>query len=283
MATFTNFATLSYNGGTATSNTVTGELLETLTAAKTAVEGSYAAGDDVTYVVTLTNSGTAAFTNLTVTDNLGAYFFEEADVYPLNYVDGTLLYYVNGVLQPAPTVTAGPPMTITGITVPAGGNAALVYNAAVTGFAPLAADRTITNTVTISGGGLTAPVTAEAVITAETAADLSISKSLSPAVVTENGQLTYTFVIENNGSAPATAADNLILTDVFDPILSDIAVTFNGTAWAEGTNYTYDETTGTFATLAGQITVPAASFTQNTDGTWTVVPGTAVLTITGTV
>ena len=36
MASFTNFATLIYNGGTSNSNTVTGELLETLTLTKTA-------------------------------------------------------------------------------------------------------------------------------------------------------------------------------------------------------------------------------------------------------
>ena len=35
MASFTNFATLIYNGGTSNSNTVTGELLETLTLTKT--------------------------------------------------------------------------------------------------------------------------------------------------------------------------------------------------------------------------------------------------------
>lgn len=51
----------------------------------------------------------------------------------------------------------------------------------------------------------------------------------------------------------------------------------------EGTNYTYNAATGVFTTLAGQITVPAATFTQNTDGTFTVTPGTATLVITGTV
>ena len=34
MAIFTNYATLSYNGGTINSNTVTGELLETISATK---------------------------------------------------------------------------------------------------------------------------------------------------------------------------------------------------------------------------------------------------------
>jgi hypothetical protein len=47
--------------------------------------------------------------------------------------------------------------------------------------------------------------------------------------------------------------------------------------------YNYDEATGQFTTNAGQITVPAATYTQEVDGTWTVTPGTAVLTVTGTV
>ena len=68
MAVFTNFATLSYNGGTTNSNTVTGELLETLSATKSAVMDDYTAKDDVTYVITLLNSGATPLTGLTVTD-----------------------------------------------------------------------------------------------------------------------------------------------------------------------------------------------------------------------
>ena len=63
MATFTNFATLSYSGGTANSNTVTGELLETLAVTKTAVTDDYAAGDTITYIITLINSGTTPLLN----------------------------------------------------------------------------------------------------------------------------------------------------------------------------------------------------------------------------
>ena len=47
MATFTNFATLSYNGGTTNSNTVVGELLETLSITKSAVTNDYSAEDDI--------------------------------------------------------------------------------------------------------------------------------------------------------------------------------------------------------------------------------------------
>ena len=43
-------------------------------------------------------------------------------------------------------------------------------------------------------------------------------------------------------------------------------------------------TTGTFATQEGQITVPAATFTQDaTTGEWTVTPGAGTLTVTGTI
>ncbi|MFR7892993.1 MAG: hypothetical protein ACLU38_01820 [Dysosmobacter sp.] len=57
-----------------------------------------------------------------------------------------------------------------------------------------------------------------------------------------------------------------------DPALTGLTVTYNGDAWTEGDNYTYDAATGTFATIAGQITVPAATYTQETDGTYTVTP-----------
>ena len=283
MAIFTNFATLSYNGGITNSNTVTGEILETVTATKTAVVDEYSSQDNVTYVVTLVNSGGVAVNGLTVTDDLGGYAFGTGTVYPLNYTDGSIKYYVNGVLQAAPAVTAGPPLVISGINIPAGGNVILVYEAAVTGFAPLDAGAEITNTVTVTGGGLVTPVTATETIGAQETADLTVSKALSPSVVAENGQITYTFVIANTGNTEAVATDDVVLTDTFDPILDPITVTYNGTVWTEGVNYTYDETTGAFATLPGQITVPAATYTQNPDGTWTVTPGIATLTVTGTV
>lgn len=283
MASFTNFATLSYNGGTTNSNIVTGEILEALTAVKTAVSANYSAGDRITYALSLVNTGTAAITDYTVTDNLGGYTVGANTVYPLVYNAGTVRYYINGVLQTAPTVTAGPPLTVTGLTVPAGGNAVLIYETTATSVAPLATGSSITNTATITGGGLTNTITAQATVETANSADLTISKALSPTTVTENGQITYTFVISNTGNTEATAADNVVVTDTFDPILRNIAVTYNGTAWTEGTNYTYNAATGVFTTLAGQITVPAATFTQNTDGTFTVTPGTATLVITGTV
>lgn len=284
MASFTNIATLSYNGNTVNSNIVTGEIQETLTATKTAVRGTYTAGDDITYIVTITNTGATAYTGLTITDNSGAYTAAGAGtVYPLTYVTGAIRYFVNGVLQAAPAVTAGPPMVITGIDVPAGGTAVIIYEVTVNDYAPMATGSTITNTVTITGTGITTPLTADETVQVRNEPMLTITKALTPAVVTENGQITYTFTIQNYGNTAVTTGDDTVLADTFNPILTIQSVTFDGAAWANPTNYTYNTGNGQFATVRGQITVRAATFTQNVDGTFAVEPGVATLVVTGTI
>ncbi|MBQ8787559.1 MAG: hypothetical protein IJZ61_07985 [Oscillospiraceae bacterium] len=282
MATFFNQATLSYNGNVVNSNITTGELLEVLSATKTAVVDTYSRNSEVTYIINIVNSGSIAYNNLTVTDDLGAYTFGATELVPLDYVDGSVRYFVNGTLQPAQTVAAGAPLVITGINVPAGGVATIVYAAETNSYAPLGDTASIVNTAVVSGTGIS-DITVTETITPENTAELTISKSLNPTTVTENGQLTYTFVIQNTGNEAVVATDNAIVTDTFNPALNITGVTFNGTAWTSPANYTYTEATGAFATNPGQITVPAATYAQNTDGTWTIQPGVSVLTVTGTI
>lgn len=283
MPTFTNQATLRYNDTFTNSNIVTGQIVEVLSATKTALTESYSPGDAVTYVISLVNSGTQPFTGLQVSDDLGGYLFNGNTLYPLAYVDGSVLYLQNGAPQTAPTVMAGPPLQFGGITVPAGGNATLIYQATTNSFAPLGTEGEITNTVTVTGGGLSSPVTAQETIATRSGANLGITKAVSPVPVAENGRLTYTFVIRNQGNTAAVATDNLAVTDTFDPILTDLTVTLDGVALTEGVDYTYNEATGEFATAASRITVPAATFVQAPDGSWGVTPGTATLVVTGTV
>ena len=284
MATFTNQATLSYNNTVTNSNIITGEIVEVLSVTKTSLTETYGANDNVTYVVSIVNTGATPFTNLTLTDSLGGYPFEQGTVYPLNYVENSLRYFADGVLQPTPVVTQGPPLSVTGINVAAGGNVIIIYEANVTGFAPLDTDDTIDNTVTLSGNGISTPLTAAASLAAELTPDLTISKSVSPSVVSENSRLTYTFVIQNYGNTEANAGDNAVVTDLFDPILSDITVTFNSDTWTSPADYTYNEATGQFATVAGRITVPAATFTQDAaTGSTVITPGVSTLTVSGTV
>ena len=283
MATFYNQATLTVGGTVTNSNIASGELVEVLSVTKTAVRDTYQVGEDITYAVSILNSGTIPFSGLTVTDDLGAYVVDTTTVVPLTYAEGSVRYYINGVLQPAPAVTAGPPLQISGISVPAGGNALILYEAQVNGFAPPTVGGQVDNTVTVGGLGVT-PVTATETVTARDAAVLAVNKSITPAVVTDNSRVTYTLTLQNTGNTAVDATEDAVITDTFDPILTDLVVTFNGAALTEGTDYTYDETTGAFATLPGVIAVPAATYVQDpTTGEWTVTPGTSVLTIVGTI
>ncbi|MBR7166040.1 MAG: hypothetical protein IKD18_07160 [Clostridia bacterium] len=284
MAIFTNQATLTYNNVTTNSNVATGELLEVLSATKTAVTPSYSTGEDVTYVISILNSGTNPITGVTVTDDLGAYTLGTQTLTPLTYREGSAALFIGGILQPAPTVAAGPPLAFSGITIPAGGNALLLYEAVANEFAPPDIGGSIVNTATVTGTGITQEVTATTTVLPSQAARLSITKTISPSVVSENSRVTYTFLIQNFGSSPVDATGNAVVTDTFNPILQDLTVTLNGDSLTEGTGYSYNEANGLFATTAGIITVPAATFNQNPEsGVWETTPGTAVLTVTGTI
>ena len=284
MATFTNQATLSYRNSVVNSNIVTGEVVDSLAITKNPILPTYGYNDTVTYVINITNSGTTALSGLVLTDDLGAYTFGDGTVIPLTYVDGTVNYYVDGVLQPTPTVVAGPPLVVSGLSVPAGSNALVIYQARVNEYAPLSLDSAIINTATLTGAGIAQTATDSATVTVRNEPDLTITKAISPAVVSENGQLTYTFTILNYGNTAADATDNVVISDTFEPMLDVTSVTYNGAAWTQGTQYNYDSATGVFTTVAGQITVPAATYVQDAvTGAWTTVPGEATVTVTGTV
>lgn len=283
MAQFTNQAQLSYNGTVINSNITVGEFLEPLTAEKHAVSGSYTAGDELTYVISIVNTADTAQEGVTVTDDLGSYISGAQTVYPLTYVPGTLTYYRNGELTAAPQIITSSPLRVAGVSVPAGGNVLLIYKAAVTEFADPGVGGTVTNTAVIDGASIATPITVSETVMAREGARLTITKSLAPTVVTGNSELTYTIVIRNTGSTPATAADNIVITDVFNPVLRGISVTYNGYPLVASA-YTYSETTGVLRTVGGRITVPAATYSRDpVTGAWTVTPGESTVTITGTV
>lgn len=274
MATFTNQAQLSYSGIITNSNIATGQIIEVLSVTKTAVSDSYTRGDDIIYIINIVNSGTTAFSNLTVSDNLGAYSFVPSGgtattLYPLTYVKDSIRYFQNGTLQTQPVVTSTNGLTITGIGVPAGGNTTLIYQASVNAFASGTAGSSITNTVSVNGTEVTTPLEASSTVTVISEPYLTIFKSVSPQQVPENGQLTYTFDIQNLGNTATTTSDNVQIQDTFSPKLSNINVTYNG-AVLSAANYSYEPTTGVYTQ-------------DSTTGTWTIVPGTATLTVTGNI
>lgn len=283
MATFYNQASLTFRNVVRNSNITEGEIVDAVEITKTAISADYGAGDGITYAISLTNSGMVEASGITLTDNLGAYTVPggTTELVPLTYVEGSVLYYINGELQGAPTVTATNTLVIDGISIPAGGNALIIYEARANEFAPLSAGSGIYNTVVANGA--CENLSASATVGTRDEALLNIAKSVSPAIITNCGEVTYTFIIQNYGNVDAVATDDIIISDTFNPALSDISVTLNGVTLVEGTGYTYNEVTGEFATVASVVTVPAATFERDSEtGVVTTTPGVAVLTVSGT-
>lgn len=287
MAQISNRARLSYDSTVISSNITVGELLPSLTVSKTSVGTTYSRDDEVTYIVSLVNRSEKDFTGLRITDDLGAYTVGTSTVYPLAYVEGSVRFYTNGVLGASPDVSTEIPLVFSGVTVPAGGNVMIIYKTNITEFAPLDIGSEITNTVTVSAPctvSTALPVSDSETVTAKEAPDLAITKHMEPTTVIENDSVTYTFIIDNFGNTAADASLGIVLTDTFTPPLSKVTVSLNGTPLSSPANFTYSESTGAFATVSGQITVPAATFTQDpATGIVTVVPGSSTLVVTGTI
>lgn len=246
---------------------------------KRAVNDDYVSNDDVTYVVTITNSSATPLTNVTFTDNLGAYQYGPVPttLYPLTFI-GPVLYYVNGVSYAniVPTQTA-PTLILTIPSIPALGNVTLVYEVNVNQYAPLDVQDTIINTAEITE--LTG-ISATATIVTEDIPQLAITKSISPNPIIDNQTATYTFIIENYGN---TASADVVLTDTFNPILSNVTASVDSNPLILNTDYVYNADTGELATITGHLTVPAGTITQDSNGVVKVTPGSITVVVTGTV
>ncbi len=287
MATITNQATVTYSyGGTsaaASSNVAVTTLTEPITASKTSLGSTYTEGDEITYILSVTNGSAGAVSDITVSDNLGTYTLDTVTVTPLRYI-GPAYLYINGVYNTelTPAITANS-ISFTLPSVPAGANAIVIYRAEVRNTAPLASGSTITNTATFASAALGESLNESNTVTVADYARLNIVKSMAPNPVTGGSQLTYTFAIYNYGNEDAA---DVVLTDTFSPAPTGISVSVNGTA-VSASDYTYTGGTLTLPAATGtsyEITVPAATFTTNAaTGVVTVTPGITTVEVTGTI
>ena len=289
MAEFTNRAALNYNNKRTVSNIIKGNMIGTIDVTKFAAGEYYFPDDSVAYVVHVFNNSDAALTNLKLTDDMGRYEKEGEFFTPLHYVEGSILYFVNdtpaGNVTPVIDAETGE-MTITGINIPLGGTAEFYYRAVANEYAPMGTldeDKIVNRVVVERTTNAVEPWAAEETIYPGTEPRLSVTKKIDHDDLTEGEEVVYTFEIQNTGLAALAAGNDLVLTDVFDPMLDITSVTLNGRALTKDTDYTYDAA-GVFTTTTTAIEIPAATYVRDEDtGEYTAMPGTAILTITGTV
>ena len=282
-----NQATLTYHygesTGTASSNVATTTLQGPLTVTKSSLSTEYRPGEELTYMLTLSNGGSVALSNVVIVDDLGTYTIAgPVSVTPLTYL-GPSKYYVNGVYVTDLTpVVAAHSMTYTIAALAAGANAIIMYKAVVNDYALADLGGVMSNLSAVTATGLTETIYATYTMVTEDFADVRIVKCMSPDPVTDGNILTYSFTLYNYGNMDAT---NVVLTDTFSPAPTGISVTVDGTPVAATE---YDYVAGVFtlpgATATITLTVPAATFTQDpATGLITTSPGTMDITVSGTI
>lgn len=273
-----------YNGQSATtlSNVAGAMLTEPLSVEKVSLQSVYRYGEEITYSISFGNSGTTTLTNVTVTDDLGTYTLPAiaTGVTPLSYV-GPAILLIDGVYSGSIEPTVAPQSIV--FSVPAlapGARAQILYRAQINAYAPLNETATILNTATVSAAGMNTPVSDNNVIEVDQYASITVTKSMSPAVVVDGDTLTYTFVISNYGNAPA---DNIVLRDAFDPAPQGITVQLDGVTQPT-TAYTYVDGLLIYpaAGAAAPLALPAATIVQDAaTGVVTLTPSSVTVTVAG--
>lgn len=289
--TISNQATLSFNygtnSGTVSSNIAQTVLREPVSVDVTSLDTTFAASEELTYIITITNSGSSALTNVVAVDDLGTYEVPvgttgTVTVTPLTHLDPALVY-INGEFAAtiSGNVNPGGGVVFNVGTIPASSSATVIYKVRVNEYANPFVSETITNTVTVTATGLPAPISDTYTVTAEELADISIIKTMTPNPVVDGNEITYTFTIYNYGNTEATGVE---LTDVFSPIPDIISVEIDGVT-VSTSDYSYSQTSGELTLPTGSqltITVPEATFTRDSAGVITVSPGIVTITVTGT-
>jgi len=288
MATIiTNQARLNYRYGTtratAVSNIATTVLNSQLSVSKSSLSGCYRIGQNLTYVLSVSNNSSMATEGITVTDNMGTYTFNGTNLTPLSFV-GPAQLYINGAFVSEITPVINENNIVFSInSIPANGNAQIVYLALVNEYARCAIGSQIENTVTVEtdcGCPCDIPSESSSTIPVCESADVRMVKTICPNPVVCGGELTYTFVLYNYGNVTAT---DVILTDTFRPTLENITVTVNG-ATVDSDDYDYINGTLTLPAVDSEfnITIPAATCSQNPNtGVVTPTPGSVQVTVSG--
>ena len=287
MATIENFATIKYTSGGVTATKVSNlaeiSLESSVRITKSTLGDTYSENSVLTYIITVTNTTASAINDITVTDDLGTFTFNAAELTPLNYTAPALLLIDGQDTTAQLTVDTSTPgsLIFSFPSLPAGATANIIYKVTVNEYASLDTGSTIINTATLSSTAECVDGEASATVQVADMADVSVLKQMCPNPVVCGSTVTYTIRVYNYGNL---AAENVELTDNFDPVPSNITVRRDGVILA-GTDYTYVNGLLTVPSASGvAISVPPATFTRDpVSGIVSVTPGMVEYIIAGTI
>jgi uncharacterized repeat protein (TIGR01451 family) len=219
-----------------------------LSITKTASAGSVTRGDPLTYTITVNNSGNAAATNVTVSDNLPNLANGTLAIGTITSTQGTCTTTGDTINCTIGTVNANSTVTIT-IPLTVGLASNYCYSST-----------TLSNVATLFATGMSSKTSTPATTTVNCpgSANLTIQKSQSASTVTRGGTLTYTIVVNNGGTAPAT---NVVVKDNL-PNLSNGSLTVQSAVATIG---------GACQVNGASVTCNVGTLNQNQQSTITIV------------
>ncbi|MEU7524351.1 S8 family serine peptidase [Saccharothrix sp. NPDC042600] len=195
-----------------------------------------AAGDTVTYTITVTNTSTTAITGATITDNLAGVLDDAA--------------FGTSSASTGTTSVASPGLTWTG-DLAVGQAATITYTVLVNN--PTTGDHDLANSVTGGPGGPTTPVT-----TSTPVQGLDVDVTAAPSPAAPGSTVTFTVTVTNSGATTITGADVAVdLAGLLDDALLGTTNATSGTVTVNGQtlSWTGDLAAGSTATITFTATV----------------------------
>lgn len=272
--------TYSYNGNqdTVLSNQTNTALIDeyTVSLTKTPVSTEVRIGDNATYVLTMTNTGSGALYNPSITDDLGT---GQGTTAPLSYKTGSALFYINGKEASGTAAATDNSVTFTSTAVLQPNDILTVVYEASTSAAQA---EIITNTAEASANsgsstGAAVSATASAQITPQAYANVSVFKSADKSSVVSGDALTYTFTLLNTGGIEA--ADIKLV----DALPSEF--TINSVSYEINGDVTQIPASEYTITAPNTLTLPSdtSTLTIEVPAATQAGPGVTTITVTGTV
>ncbi|HQR65807.1 MAG TPA: C25 family cysteine peptidase [Thermoanaerobaculia bacterium] len=208
------------NNNSATDVINIGSVSAPMTISKTASSPTVAVGNTETFVILVTNTGTASATNTQVTDTIPTGFSTTG-------ITATSTQGFCTVVTRTVTCSLG--------IVPPSGTATITITATAATAGNYSNTATVTNN---EGANVTSAAAAVTIGNPSNTTDLAVTKTHSPATPSPGGSVTYTMVVTNTGANIRTASGGATFVDTLPPAFGTTvtwACAFSGRGSCNGT------------------------------------------------